>query len=617
MYGYDSPEELLGKSWKVLYDEKELKNLEEAVGQEFFKKGFWQGEILGKKRDSSKIYQELSLTLTEDGRIIRVVRDISNRIYAEKALEESRLKYQSLIDNLQDAVLYADGKNNIIFANKRLCKMLGYTYAELKNTNSNDMLYDKKDLKFMKEKAKLRKLGISDSYEIRFKRKNGEMIWCHINGTPNYDINGNIVGYIRIITDITEQKKSKQALREVEKKYKALVNTSPDAIVVTDTHDIVTLVNRRAVEMFWFDKAADMMGKNNLEFFPKEEHNRLKKTLEEITKEGIIRDVEFKMLRKDGSMFHAETSTALIKDIKGNPKGTISVIKDITERRKIENKLKKYVEEQKEINATKDKLYSIIAHDLRSPFQALIGYSELLRCNISKLKPKKILDYAGNIYQTSYETYDLLDNLLHWTAIQSGRIKTSPEVIYVNDIFDSIVRINKKNVIQKKIMLSSTLRKDVFIYADRNMIMTILQNLVSNAIKFTKRRGKVMLEAKEKDDKVFISVSDTGIGITKENIAKLFKINSAFTTQGTDKEKGSGLGLIICKEFSDSINGIISVQSKPGKGSKFILTLPVNKNLKMFRKEKQVISSSEKHNSKSKRISSSSDGNMKSKIRYV
>ena len=600
MFGYDSPEELLGKSWKVLYEEKDVKSQEETVGTEFFKKGFWQGEIIGKKRDGSKIYQELSLTLTEDGRIVRIVRDISKRKFAEKALEESNLKYQSLIDNLQEAVLYADEKNNIIYANKQFCKMLGYTSGELLNTNSNDMLYDNKDLKSMKEKAKLRKLGISDSYEIRFKKKNGEMIWCHINGTPNYDINGNIVGYIRIITDITEQKKSKQALREVEKKYQALVNTSPDGILVTDVHDKITLVNRRAVEMFCFDKATDMIGKNSLELFSKEDYNRIKEALVEIYNEGIIKVVEFKMLRKDGSEFPVEISTALIKNIKENPKGTISVIRDITERRKIEKQLMKNVEEQKEINATKDKLYSIIAHDLRSPFQVLKGYSELLRINLNNSKPKKILDYAENIYQTSSETCDLLDNLLQWTAIQSGRIKPSQKMLYVNDLFNTLIKINKKYFVHKKIVLLSTLKKDIFIYADRNMIMTILQNFVSNAIKFTKRKGRIVLEAKEKDEKVLLTVSDTGIGITKGNIANLFKIDASITTRGTEKEKGTGLGLIICKEFADSIDGIISVQSKPGKGSKFTLSLPVNKNLKLSDKEKKNTLSSVGRDSKRK-----------------
>jgi PAS domain S-box-containing protein len=699
IFGYKSSKSLIGKNWKVLFNDIEMKRFTSKIIPDLLSIGSWFGEVTGKKQNENKFHIELSLSLTEDEKILMIFRDITKRKINEKVIKESEAKYKSLMENLQEGVFYVDNNAVMLYANKRMCELFGYRLQELIGINSYELLYDKGDIDFIIKKNRMREQGISDTYELRCKKKNGELIWCYVNGTPYYDINGKIIGSITIITDITEQKKSSEALREseikfqtifmlsvdaigvskngvtilvnpafislfgyesydeimgrsessliatVERKrvmeftkkrslkehappsyitkglkkdgtefslevhvssyevndevyniaimrditeleqtqkalklseenYRTLVNTSADAIVVTDLNEKLTLVNQSALNIFGYDNSKKIIGKKYQDFISKKDHHKLKFISKEVQKNGFIRNVEFEMLKKDNSFFPADLSASTIKDIEGKLKGTVSIIRDVTKRKQDELRLRKYAEEQAELNATKDKFYSIIAHDLRSPFQTLIGYSDMLRSNIDNLEKDKIFDYADNIYKASSETYGLLEDLLQWTGSQTGRIKATPEIIYVIEMFYSIIKTYKEMAKKKDILLYSNVIGDLFVNVDRNMITAILRNLVSNAIKFTGREGKIILDAKENETSIIISISDTGVGIAKENLEKLFRIDSTYSTKGTEKEKGTGLGLIICREFAEKNGGILNIESEIGKGSTFFLTLP-------------------------------------------
>lgn len=231
----------------------------------------------------------------------------------------------------------------------------------------------------------------------------------------------------------------------------------------------------------------------------------------------------------------------------------------------------------RELNATKDKLFSIIAHDLRSPFNSILGFSELLIENVKKNEAAETEEFLSIINLLAKNTLVLLDNLLIWANSQTGQINFKPEKLILSSIIQNILDISISNAKIKNISLSYMQSGDIEVYADKNMLETVLRNLISNAIKFTKPGGKIKVFAISEQNQAEISISDNGVGMNDETRKKLFKISENIPSVGTAEEKGSGLGLVLCKEFVEKLGGNVWVESEKGKGSDFKFTLPLNK----------------------------------------
>lgn len=227
-----------------------------------------------------------------------------------------------------------------------------------------------------------------------------------------------------------------------------------------------------------------------------------------------------------------------------------------------------------ELNNTKDKFFSIIAHDLKNPFVAITGFSDLLIENLSDYDKQRIEEYLKIISTSSKQAFELLENLLLWARSQTGRIEFQPQSIDIKEVVVDIIALVYSQYIKKNITLSSSVDDMSIVHGDRNMISTILRNLIVNAIKFTPVNGKISVDVKLINNDSEISVTDSGVGISNADIEKLFRIDSKISTDGTNNEKGTGLGLILCKEFVEKHGGKIWVESEVGKGSRFTFTLP-------------------------------------------
>ncbi|TAL70632.1 MAG: sensor histidine kinase [Bacteroidetes bacterium] len=232
--------------------------------------------------------------------------------------------------------------------------------------------------------------------------------------------------------------------------------------------------------------------------------------------------------------------------------------------------------ELKELNASKDKFFSIIAHDLKAPFNSIIGLSGILKEELKSGGPAAIEEYAGLINTSAVQTFRLLENLLEWANSQRGKIVFKPGPIILRELYTEEFSSLNDMATAKNIELIRSFQDDLKIIADKNMLKTILRNLISNAIKFTHKNGRVEVKAITDNSHVEISVSDNGLGMTKETVAKLFRIDSDISTPGTENEKGTGLGLILCKEFIERHGGKIWVESESGKGSIFKFILPLD-----------------------------------------
>ncbi|MCB1190920.1 MAG: hybrid sensor histidine kinase/response regulator [Leptospiraceae bacterium] len=231
--------------------------------------------------------------------------------------------------------------------------------------------------------------------------------------------------------------------------------------------------------------------------------------------------------------------------------------------------------ELNELNDNKNKFFSIIAHDLRSPIGGLLSVSKLL-LNYSKNQHNIPYDIIESLFQSTENAYKLLENLLQWSRVQMNRIECIPITFYLNKVVEAVINNLSGIAYRKDITIKQTIDPNVQIFADYSMVETVIRNLVSNSIKFTQIGGQIEISSVSKKNMQEISITDNGIGIKQTDLDKLFKINVKYSKSGTIGETGTGLGLIICKELIEKNNGKIWVESNPGKGSTFKFVLPSN-----------------------------------------
>jgi two-component system, sensor histidine kinase and response regulator len=380
----------------------------------------------------------------------------------------------------------------------------------------------------------------------------------------------------------TESLKLKnQELQKSEEKFRVITENSSDIIWHLDGNFLLTYISPADERIRGFKKE-EVLGKSlfsilkpeGIEMLKEANKKRLFNLSKGIKSAPVIYELE--ELCKDGSWVWVEATATAFYDEDGNISGYHGVSRDITERKKAEILLQERESQLRELNATKDKLFSIIAHDLRSPFNAIIGFSELLMKNARDFDVTKTEKYLGIINSSAQNTLILLDNLLSWAKSQTGQNIYQPEKTSLPEIISDVIEESQSIAKIKNISINDSQTEVVEVYADVNMLKTVLRNLISNAIKYTQSNGEIAISAVQNQNNIEVKVSDNGVGISEEIQNKLFEFDSKITTTGTANEKGSGLGLILCKEFVEKHGGRIWVKSELGKGSAFIFSLPID-----------------------------------------
>ncbi len=373
-----------------------------------------------------------------------------------------------------------------------------------------------------------------------------------------------------IITDIANEKESfENELRVKEHAYNRLATNISEGLLQTEL-GLLKSINPPFAKMFGY-KENELINKPIWELVTDCYSKLLKNILQQTEMVKIKPSYDIKCVRKDGSEFWAELKIKHCCE-GGRAFGTLS---DITVRKQTEKRLKDSERRLKMSNAAKDKFFSIIAHDLKTPFNTLTGYTYLLMKEYKQYDEEKREAIIKSLYENTKNTFNLLENILVWSRSQTGNINFSPRVINISKLIEENIRLYNPTAKSKNISLSApSSLPEILVVADPEMIQTVLRNLISNAIKFTPEDGNVMLGVTESEDnKICVYVSDDGLGVSMENQDKLFRIDKNITTKGTNNEIGTGLGLILCKEFIDKNNGEIWMDSSPDEGSTFYFTL--------------------------------------------
>ncbi|RYG15842.1 MAG: histidine kinase [Chitinophagaceae bacterium] len=252
----------------------------------------------------------------------------------------------------------------------------------------------------------------------------------------------------------------------------------------------------------------------------------------------------------------------------GSASSFLVICQDVTELKLAEQQLK-------DLNETKDKIYSIVAHDLKNPFTSLLSYSQIIQVKSHTLSAEKISQIAKSMNTAAKEAYALLENLLNWASLQSGMLKATPVKICIKTLFENIEKLVSPAIQTKNIALRFVMEEEVGVLADQQMLETILRNLISNAIKFSYEDGLITVSAKKDGQKCIFEISDKGVGIPETASASLFEAGRKYSILGTHKESGTGLGLMLCREFVEANNGEIWLESELGEGSSFFFSLPL------------------------------------------
>jgi len=287
-----------------------------------------------------------------------------------------------------------------------------------------------------------------------------------------------------------------------------------------------------------------------------------------------VKNEEYTICRKDGSKKQCLVNIVPIKNDKGMQIAIFEVILDITQIKEAEEKLIEYTHELKKLNITKDKFFNVIAHDLKSPFQGLLGFSQILAENALALSKEELLRISADLNNAIKNQFRFLEDLLLWSRIQSGSMELSLTENILYEEVENVFVLLKNNAIMKNIELINNTDKNTKLTTDKEMLKLVIRNLVTNAIKFSHPNSTVTVKAAETTEDVTVCVEDTGVGIKKQNIEKILSKDITYTTNGTNNEKGTGLGLSLCREVVEKHNGKIWIESEQEKGSRFYFSIP-------------------------------------------
>ncbi len=532
--------------------------------------------------------------------------ELKNRLLSEEIGEKKKIEdimrlFANTIKSISENICITDLDDKILFINSSFCKIYGYEENEIIGKKAAMFLSAKNDPEIVNQ-IYPKTLNGGWEGELWNRKKDETDFQIRLSTSVINDESGLPVAMVGISNDITEQKRIEEALRESEEKHRILLDESTDPVFSFSSERRYLYANRAFAEGVG-KSVEQIVGNTIYDVFGKEEADKRFAALNYVIKTGEEKIIEVKVPRNDGDRYYL-TSITPIKNNKGEVNLVICSSKDITPRKKAEEEqinlleelrnsrvwieqeaiqlaiLNEQLEESesklKELNASKDKFFSIIAHDLKSPFLSLLGYCEILTNEFDVLSDDEKKESIAGIYELSNNSYKLLDNLLQWARIQIGKAEFNPELFNLLYELSPAILLYSQSAKNKHITIENRIERKTFIIADKNMLNTIIRNLISNSIKFCNRGGQIVISSAETSGFVEISVKDNGVGMDENQMCNLFSIDKNISTKGTANERGTGLGLLLSKEMIDKHGGKIWANSELGKGCEFKFTIPKN-----------------------------------------
>lgn len=542
-----------------------------------------QAEYISKWGKKSYLLYSAVPVYDSTGEITQVIGNVRDVTRIKRAEEKSQQQIDFLnivINTIQEPFFVKDEHHRWIMLNDAAIQMMGHPREELIGKSDYE-LYPKKQADIFWEKDSCVFENGSDVNEETITWSDGSERTIITNKQLYTESNTGKKYIVGTIHDISEIKDTLVKLGESERKYHDLFDNANDFIFTTDLNGVFTNANKALLSRLNIKQ--EELGDFSIYSFCKPDTIEYARAVTaKLMEDGTIDPFEIQTPEVDGKSVTLEIRARMIYE-KEIAVGIQGIARDVSEKKLASEKLEKVNKELHELNASKDKFYSIIAHDLKNPFNSLIGFSELLLEDFDELSKDEMRDYVGIIRNTARNSLILLENLLAWSRLQTGRMVYNPANLVLANEVDATTTVLYSLAYRKKIEVDNMVDKSIQVKADQNMLLSILHNLLMNAIKFTPQSGKITIQCNlvsidiegSRVEKAEISVTDTGIGMSAEDQAKLFSLTKPFTMPGTEKETGTGLGLLLTKEMVEKHGGIIKIKSQPGKGSTFSFQVPV------------------------------------------
>jgi len=496
--------------------------------------------------------------------------EIKNRTKAEIQIR----KLSVAVEQSPITIVITDTQGNIVYTNPKFIELTGYTFDEVKDKNARFLKSGKTDETIYENLWKTIISGKTWQGTFINKKKNNIEFIENATISPIFNEQGVIVNYIAMKEDVTERSKTEIALKNSEAKYRLLFETITEGVALNEMifNEQGEMIDYRIIEVnkaFYStvdcntkqvinNVATDIYGMSH-EFIKSfwQNHKENKKTV-----------YTERLCTLNNKWLYISTSPFVNNTF-------VTVFIDITEQKNTELKIQQQNIELQKLNATKDKLFSIIGHDLRGPIGGFKSFLEVLITNKDFSDTKQLMNILQLLSKSANATYELLENLLSWAKSQRNETIFKPEKLKLKEVYIQSVDLFAEQMQIKQIEIIDNIPENTYVLADKNMLMLVLRNLISNAIKFTPIGKQIHLFVEKLEHEYIITIKDEGIGIKSENLSKLFKTSEHFTSYGTNGEKGTGLGLLLCKEFIEKRGGKIWVESELGKGSEFKFTMPI------------------------------------------
>jgi PAS domain S-box-containing protein len=379
----------------------------------------------------------------------------------------------------------------------------------------------------------------------------------------------------RQIANVIERKQAEEELHKSQQLIEGIINAISVRVFWKDKNSVYLGCNAVFARDAGFSDPKELIGKDDFQMGWRDQAELYRSGDRQVMESGenILLNEE-PQTTPEGKTIILLTNKIPLRNSLGEIYGILGTSMNITDRIAAVQEIKHKNEELQKLNAEKDKFFSIIAHDLKTPFNSIIGFSEILVKQVMERNFEGIEDYSNIILNSSQRAMNLLMNLMEWSRSQTGRMEFSPQYLDIDVLINDATELLSEVAHQKSIAISRELPRNIRVFVDKAMIDTLLRNLISNAIKFTNPGGTIVVSAEQKQDEVMVTVSDNGVGINTDAMGKLFRIEESYSTKGTQNEQGTGLGLILCKEFIEKHGGEIWAESEVGIGSKFCFTIP-------------------------------------------